>query len=90
MPDSPALLRQPPNNWNLDATYDHAGVSARVGLTHNDASIFAYNYQTGADGGLEGPNGDQYLYAHTQLDAQISCTVRPKIQLVLALLNLNN
>jgi hypothetical protein len=88
--DNPALLRQAPNNWNLDATYDRGGFSARVGLTHNDANIYAYNYQPGADGGITGPNGDQYLYAHTQLDAQASYTVHRQIQLVVALLNLNN
>jgi TonB-dependent receptor len=88
--DDPALLRQAPNNWNLDATYDRGGFSARIGLTHNDANIYAYNYQQGADGGITGPNGDQYLYAHTQLDAQASYMLRHQVQIVLALLNLNN
>jgi TonB-dependent receptor len=86
----PALLRQAPNNWNLDATYDRGGLSARIGVTHNDANIFAYNYQPGADGGLLGPNGDQYLYAHTQLDAQASYAMSRRLQVVLSLLNLNN
>jgi hypothetical protein len=88
--DDPALLRQAPNNWNLDATYDRWGVSARLGVTHNDANIFAYNYQTGADGGITGPNGDVYLYAHTQVDAQASYAVSRRMQFVVALLNLNN
>ena len=88
--DNPALLRQAPNNWNLDATYDRGGLSARVGLTHNDANIYAYNYSPGADLGLKGPNGDQYLYAHTQLDAQASYMIQRRLQIVLALLNLNN
>jgi len=88
--DSPPLLRQAPNNWNLDATYDRGGLSARIGVTHNDASIFFYNYQPGADLGLTGPNGDQYLYAHTQLDAQASYAVARQLQIVVAGLNLNN
>ena len=70
--DDPALLRQTPNNWNLDATYDRGGFSARLGVTHNDANIYSYNYQPSAAGGLSGPNGDLYLYAHTQVDAQAS------------------
>jgi TonB-dependent receptor len=88
--DEPALLRQAPNNWNADATYDRAALSARIGVTHNDASIFAYNYQTGADGGITGPNGDQYLYPHTQVDAQASYAVSRQVHVVLSFLNLNN
>jgi hypothetical protein len=45
--DTPTLLRQAPNNWNVDATYDRRGWSARIGVTHNDANIYAYNYQPG-------------------------------------------
>ena len=70
--DQPALQRQAPNNWNFDYTYDKKGISARMGLTHNDASIFAYNFAQGADGGIKGPNGDVYLYPHTQVDVQAS------------------
>src|ERR1700687_2773456 len=88
--DDPALLRQAPNNWNLDVTYDRRALSARLGVTHNDANIFAYNYQPGADGGINGPNGDLYLYAHTQVDAQASYAVSRRMQFVVALLNLNN
>jgi TonB-dependent receptor len=88
--DNPALLRQAPNNWNLDATYDRGRLSARLGVTHNDANIYAYNYQPGADLGLTGPNGDQYLYAHTQVDAQASFAVSRQVQLVVSGLNLNN
>ena len=88
--DDPALSRQAPNNWNLDVTYDKRAFSARLGVTHNDANIYAYNYQTGADGGINGPNGDLYLYAHTQVDAQASYAVSRRMQVVIALLNLNN
>jgi TonB-dependent receptor len=88
--DEPALLRQAPNNWNLDATYDRGRLSGRIGLTHNDANIYAYNYQQGADLGISGPNGDQYLYAHTQLDAQATYAIGRQVQVVLSLLNLTN
>ncbi|HKE31995.1 MAG TPA: TonB-dependent receptor [Candidatus Angelobacter sp.] len=90
--DHPALLRQAPNNWNFDATYDKKGISARMGLTHNDANIFQYNFQDGADGGIKGPNGDVYLYPHTQVDAQVSYWI-PRghgLQAIVSLLNLNN
>jgi TonB-dependent receptor len=70
--DQPALQRQAPNNWNFDYTYDKGGISARMGLTHNDANIFSYSFIQGSDGGIKGPNGDTYLYPHTQVDAQAS------------------
>jgi TonB-dependent receptor len=90
--DHPTLLRTAPNNWNLNITYDWKALSARVGLTHNDANIFAYNFSDGADGGIKGPNGDVYLYAHTQLDAQASYSIKREggLKLVVSLLNLNN
>ena len=88
--DKPALLRQAPNNWNLGVTYDRGGLAARFGVTHNDASIFEYNFQDGADGGIKGPLGDVYLYPHTQLDAQATYAVRHGYDVVVSFLNLNN
>lgn len=90
--DHPTLLRTAPNNWNFDVTYDKKGISARMGLTHNDGYIWSYGYQDGAAGGLHGPLGDTYLYPHTQVDAQVSYWI-PKshgLQAVVSLLNLNN
>ena len=90
--DSPALLRQAPNNWNFDATYDKGPLSARLGLSHNDRNIFAYNYSDGADGGINGPNGDVYYYPHTQVDAQVSYRLPHShgTHLIVSMLNLNN
>jgi len=88
--DHPALLRQAPNNWNFDTTYDKGPISARLGLTHNDANIFTYIFQDGVD--KTGPAGDQYLYPHTQVDAQVSYRI-PKahdFQAVASFLNLTN
>jgi TonB-dependent receptor len=90
--DQPPLQRQAPNNWNFDYTYDKKGVSARLGVTHNDANIFFYNFQQGQDGGLKGPNGDTYLYPHTQVDVQASYWI-PRghgFQVVGYVLNLTN
>lgn len=90
--DQPALERQAPNNWNFDYTYDKKGLSARMGLTHNDANIFAYNFTQGADGGIKGPNGDVYLYPHTQVDVQASYLI-PRghgFQVIGYVLNLTN
>ena len=85
--DHPTLLRTAPNNWNFDVTYDKKGLSARMGLTHNDGYIWSYA------GALDkGPAGDTYLYPHTQVDAQVSYWIPRShgIQAVVSMLNLNN
>jgi outer membrane receptor protein involved in Fe transport len=84
--DSPALLRQAPNTWNLSPTYDKGGLSIRMGLSYNGANIYQYQYQNlqyACDtctstvplvpqpvAGTKGPAGDNYLYPHLQVDAQ--------------------
>ena len=99
--DHPPLLRDAPNNWNFDVTYDKWGLSARMGLTHNDAYLWSYNYtnqglpaagQPDTNGPVNGPNGDVYLYPHTQVDAQVSYVI-PKgrgLRAIASMLNLNN
>jgi TonB-dependent receptor len=90
--DQPALIRQAPNNWNFDTTYDKGPISARMGLTHNDANIFAYNFSDGAPGGIKGPNGDVYLYPHTQVDAEVIYRLPHfrDFHLIASFLNVNN
>jgi len=92
------LPRQAPNNWNFDYTYDKKGISARMGLTHNDANIFAYQFKdhdpqgNPTAGGLKGPNGDTFLYPHTQVDAQVSYWIPrfQSVQAIVSMLNLTN
>jgi TonB-dependent receptor len=43
--DSPALLRDAPNTWNISPTYDTKKFSMRIGMTYDDAMIYAYQYQ---------------------------------------------
>jgi TonB-dependent receptor len=96
--DSPALQRQAPNSWNISPTYDRGRLSARLGISHNDANIFQYNYfNLNPDGsaapvalGIKGPLGDVYLYAHTQVDAQGSFRMYRGLQLIVSGLNLTN
>jgi TonB-dependent receptor len=96
--DTPSLQRQAPNSWNVSPTYDRGRLSVRVGISHNDANIFQYNYfNLNADGspnpvplGVKGPNGDVYLYAHTQVDAQGSFRMYRGLQLIVSGLNLTN
>jgi TonB-dependent receptor len=93
--DNPPLIRQAPNNWNFDATYDKGPISARMGLSHNDANIQFYGFQSipdAAHGGKNGPNGDVYFYPHTQVDAQVMYRLphRRDLQIIASFLNLTN
>ena len=88
--DHPALQRQAPHTWNISPTYDRGRVSFRLGLSYNAANIFAYNYQDGAPLGKTGPNGDNYLYAHLQADAQISLHLAKGFSTYVYGLNMNN
>jgi TonB-dependent receptor len=98
--DKPALLRQAPNTWNVSPTYDKGRLSVRLGIAYNAANIFAYQYTNdnagafdptdGSGGGIHGPNGDQYLYAHTQVDLQGTYRLGRGFTAVAYGLNLNN
>jgi TonB-dependent receptor len=100
--DSPALLRQAPNTWNISPTYDRGPISLRVGVSYNGANLYAYQYQNlNSDGtpmkpgdltagGLIGPGGDSYLYPHVQLDAQAVMRVAAGLSAVVYGLNLTN
>jgi TonB-dependent receptor len=98
--DKPALLRQAPNTWNVSPTYDKGRLSVRLGVAYNAANIFAYQYTNdnagafdptnGSGGGIHGPNGDQYLYAHTQVDLQGTYRLGRGFTAVAYGLNLNN
>ena len=39
------LLRDAPNTWNISPTYDTKRFSMRIGMTYDDAMIYAYQYQ---------------------------------------------
>jgi outer membrane receptor protein involved in Fe transport len=101
--DNPALQRQTPTMWNLSPSYDHGRFSARLGATYNSASIYQYQWEqcTSAAGngagcedpaglGPKGPLGDNYLYAHLQVDAQASFRVQKQLTVLWQGLNLTN
>jgi TonB-dependent receptor len=101
--DNPALQRQTPTMWNLSPSYDHGRFSARLGATYNSASIYQYQWQqcTPAQAmnsncedasylGLKGPAGDNYLYAHLQVDAQASVRVQRTLTVLWQGLNLTD
>ena len=94
--DKPALQRQAPNNYNFNLTYDKGRFSSRFAISHNDESIYAYQWNAGTGPandpilGLRGPTGDQYLYPHTQYDVQGSYRLYKELQVVASGLNLGN
>jgi TonB-dependent receptor len=101
--DNPALQRQTPTIWNLGPTYDHGRFSARLGASYNSASIYQYQWQQctpsqsqlgvcedPANLGPKGPLGDNYLYSHLQVDAQVSFRVQKSVTLLWQGLNLTN
>ncbi len=89
--DSPALLRQAPNTWNISPTYDRGRLSVRLGLAYNGPNIFVYNWSGDpANGGIKGPFGDQYLYSHFQVDLQGSYRIHRGLYFTASALNLNN
>jgi TonB-dependent receptor len=88
--DHPRLLRNAPNTWNISPTYDRGRVSVRVGLSYNGANIAAYQFADGVTGGIKGPFGDNYFYAHLQVDAQGSIRLPSGLSFVMYGLNLTN
>jgi TonB-dependent receptor len=101
--DNPALQRQTPTMWNLGPSYDRGRFSARLGATYNSTSIYQYQWEqctaaAAAGGGCEdpsslgtkGPAGDNYLYAHLQVDAQASFRVQRTLTVLWQGLNLTD
>jgi TonB-dependent receptor len=88
--DSPPLLRQAPNTWNISPTYDRGRLSLRTGLAYNGANIYSYFFTDGAPGGVHGPFGDYTLFSHFQVDAQGSVYLGKGFTATAAGLNLNN
>jgi TonB-dependent receptor len=88
--DHPRLIRNAPHTWNVSPTYDRGRVSVRVGLSYNSANINAYQFQDGAPGGIKGPFGDDYFFAHLQVDAQGSVRLSHGFSFVMYGLDLTN
>lgn len=88
--DNPRLLRNSPNMFNISPTYDKGRYSLRMGISYNQASIYAYQYADGTLGGVNGPLSDVYFYSHIQVDAQGIVGIGHGMSVVASGLNLNN
>ena len=92
--DSPQLVGQAPFSWNIGPAYATKRSEVTMGISHNGANIYAYQYQgTGlyaVGGGVNGPLGDNYFYSHTQVDAQATHYVGKGFTIIAAGQNMNN
>lgn len=92
--DNPALVGQAPYSWNIGPSYATKRALVTFGISHNGANIYAYQYQNEGPGavpyGIAGPNGDNYFYSHTQVDAQADYYVGKGFTLKAIALNMNN
>ncbi len=88
--DNPWLPRTSPNAFNFSPTYDRGRFSLRVGISYNEANIYAYQFADGTPGGIKGPLSDVYFYTHVQVDASGSIQMNHGLTLLANVLNLNN
>ena len=92
--DSPALVGQAPVSWNIGPSYVTKRAQVSVAVSHNGANIYAYQYQSTGPGavdfGVTGPNGDNYFYSHTQVDAQASYYIGKGFTVLAVGENMNN
>jgi TonB-dependent receptor len=92
--DNPALVGQAPYSWNIGPAYATRRALVTMGISHNGSNILAYQYQSTGPGavpfGVTGPNGDNYFYSHTQVDAQATYYVGKGFTVLASGLNMNN
>ena len=78
------LPRQAKSIGNFALTYDGDLVSARAAWQYQGANIYGYG-----DGSAT-PSGDNYVFAHSQIDASVTVNMTRDVSLQLQGLNLNN
>jgi TonB-dependent receptor len=92
--DNPQLVGQAPYSWNIGPAYATKRGLFTVGISHNGSNIYAYQYQSTGPGavsyGVTGPNGDNYFFSHTQVDAQATWAIGKGFTIVASGENMNN
>ena len=92
--DTPQLVGQAPFSWNIGPAYATRRALVTVGVSHNSANIYAYQYQSTGPAavpyGPAGPNGDNYFYSHTQVDAQGTYYIAKGFSVLASGQNMNN
>jgi len=95
--DSPQLVGQAPFSWNIGPSYATRRALVSMGISHNGANIYAYQYENSPAAGtpvtvgtVTGPFGDNYFYSHTQVDAQASVYAFRGFTIIASGENMNN
>jgi len=92
--DAPPLVGQAPYSWNITPAYATRRALVTMGISHNGANIYAYQYMNSGPyavgGGINGPLGDNYFFSHTQVDAQASYYLGKGFTIIASGLNMNN
>ena len=92
--DTPQLVGQAPFSWNIGPSYANKRALVTVGVSHNSANVYAYQYQSTGPAavpfGPTGPNGDNYFYSHTQVDAQGTYYIAKGFTVLASGQNMNN
>jgi TonB-dependent receptor len=88
--DSPALVSQAPWSFNLNPSYATKRALVSIGVSYDGPNIAAYQWQDGTPGGIKGPNGDNYYYERTQVDAQASYYLGKGLTITASEENANN
>jgi TonB-dependent receptor len=70
--DAPPLVGQAPFSYNITPAYATRRALVSLGISYDGPYIAAYQWQDGQPGGITGPNGDNYYFERTQVDAQAS------------------
>jgi TonB-dependent receptor len=88
--DNPQLVGQAPWSYNITPSYATKRATVELGISYDGPNIAAYQWQDGQPGGLYGPNGDNYYYERTQVDAQATYYVGRGFSLTASEENANN
>ena len=108
--DTPKLVGQAPYSWNVGPSYATKRALVSLGISHNSANIYAYQFVNSGDALAQNaptcvtniasgstafntpssPCGDNYLYSHTQIDAQASYDIGKGFTVLASGLNMNN
>jgi TonB-dependent receptor len=92
--DTPQLVGQAPFSWNIGPSYATKRALVTMGISHNSANIYAYQYQSSGPAavpyGPGGPFGDNYFYSHTQVDAQATYYITKGLSVLASGENMNN
>ena len=93
--DVPPLVGQAPWSYNINPTYATKRALVSMGISYNGPNIASYNWQNvgvapAEEGPIDGPNGDNYYFERTQVDAQASYYVGKGFTITGSGENMNN